>query len=742
MSRVAFLLHGLHGGGAERVVLRLAGELSQRGHVVEVLVAGPGGELEHEVPHGVRLRVLGTGRTRSSLRPLVRLLRDDPPDVVVTALAEATLSGLAARALAGAARRRLVRAAVVATVHNHPRAELAGTSSLKDRLLMRAAIRSYPHADAVVCVSQGVADDLGSATGGRVRADVIHNPVVDAELLEQARRPPPHPWLEGGDPVVLAVGRLTAQKDVATLLRAVAVLEGRRPVRLVVLGDGPERPALEAQTRTLGMADRVLFAGFDGERGAWMAHADVLASSSRWEGFGNVLAEALAVGTPVVATRCPSGPEEILDGGRYGELVPVGDARALADAIERTLDRPVDRAALAVRGRSFSVEAATDHYDTLLSRVVAGRRSEPPLRVLQLGPALDSRGGMATVQAAILAHPPDGCAVRHAATWRDGPVRSWLGLFARAVVLAATMTAARKVDVVHLHMAEKGSVLRKAILVVLCRVTGTPVVVHAHGARFAPGFDRLPRSVRRTVARVLRSADRFVALSAGEAASYTERLGLVPGRVVVLPNPVPEIDGGLHRSERPYRTVAFVGRIGERKGAFELVEAFAALPVTTRSRTRLVLVGDGDVAAARALADRLGIGEHLETTGWVDGVRLADVYRTADLVALPSHDEALPMTLLEAVAWGVPVVTTPVGSIPDHFVDGESCLLVPPGDVPALTAALERLLSDPDLARRLVDGAAPLRERFGPRRYRSALGEIYRQAAQRGRRPTSSGSPS
>jgi glycosyltransferase involved in cell wall biosynthesis len=224
--------------------------------------------------------------------------------------------------------------------------------------------RAYRHVDQIVAVSQGVADDVMAITGlPAPRVTVVRNPVVMPTLPELAQYPVDHPWFDGGGPpVLLGAGRLTAQKDFPTLLEAFARVRAQRPCRLVILGDGRLRGALQHQAAALGVAEDLSLPGFTSNPYAYMARAAVFVLSSAWEGSPNVLTEAMAVGTPVVATDCPSGPREILQGGRYGPLVPVGDAPALARAILDMLRTPTASDALKRAVADYSVERSTAHY--------------------------------------------------------------------------------------------------------------------------------------------------------------------------------------------------------------------------------------------------------------------------------------------------------------------------------------------------------------------------------------------
>jgi glycosyltransferase involved in cell wall biosynthesis len=228
--------------------------------------------------------------------------------------------------------------------------------------------RFFPWADGVVAVSNGAADDLAQFAGlKREMISVIYNPVTSDESTPPSVAPSqPQSWCSGGHRRILAVGTLKEIKDYATLLKAFALLRKRVDARLLILGEGECRSDLEIQARALGIADAVLMPGFVKDLSPYYRHADLHILSSTGEGFGNVVVEALAAGTPVVSTDCPSGPREILCDGKFGRLVPVGDSVALATAMEESLSATHDTAALQARAQDFLIVKAVDQYEKLL----------------------------------------------------------------------------------------------------------------------------------------------------------------------------------------------------------------------------------------------------------------------------------------------------------------------------------------------------------------------------------------
>jgi glycosyltransferase involved in cell wall biosynthesis len=241
--------------------------------------------------------------------------------------------------------------------------------------LLPLMARTYARADAIVGVSDGVGDDLARATGiDRNRITTVYNPIVTRELLRQASESVDHHWFQPGTPpVVISVGRLADQKDHPTLLHAFAQARSQREMRLVILGGAgntektAERQAqLMGMARDLGVADDVQLLGYQANPYRYLARAGVFALSSRYEGLPTVLVEAMACGCPVVSTACP-GSVEILEGGRYGQIVPIGDAEALGRAITATLASPPDQDTLKRRSLDFSAERSVEHFERLLT---------------------------------------------------------------------------------------------------------------------------------------------------------------------------------------------------------------------------------------------------------------------------------------------------------------------------------------------------------------------------------------
>ena len=359
---VALFLPTLGGGGAERITLNLACGLVARDLSVDLVLVEDEGTYRPRVPDAVRVVDLGAKRVSKSVLPLRRYLTKERPATLLAAFEHATLAALVAHRLARVPTRMVI------AVHTTFSIAARGIAMKRRRVQPMMARRLYPLADGIVAVSHGVADDLARTIGlDRGRIDVVYNPVITPELYRQAAEPFSHPWFgDGAVPVVLGVGRLSAPKNFPLLIRAVANVRNRRPVRLLILGEGEDRSALEALVKDRGLTDCVALPGFVDNPYVYMRRAQLLALSSNWEGLPTVLIEALACGCPVVSTDCPSGPSEILDAGTYGRLVPMGDENALAEAIIHSLDNPHSAEFSQERIRQFTIDYATDEYAKVL----------------------------------------------------------------------------------------------------------------------------------------------------------------------------------------------------------------------------------------------------------------------------------------------------------------------------------------------------------------------------------------
>jgi len=356
-KHIAIFIPSLRGGGAERVMVTLANGFAARGFRTDLVLAQAVGPYLEEVETDVRVVDLGSSRVALSLLPLMRYLRRHRPMAMLSALGHANVIAAVAKQFSG------VKTRLVVSERSTLSDEEIRKRKGRARIIPFLMAKTYRFADSIVAVSEGSADALSERLGiSRSTIRVIYNP-IDCELIRNlSYNPPEHQWFqEDRIPVVLAVGRLTAAKDHKTLVRAFARVRLKRKVRLVILGEGECRAELEALVKQLDLNDCVSIPGFAENPFQYMRRAQVFVLSSAWEGLPGVLLQAMACGTRVVSTNCKSGPSEILEHGKWGDLVPVGDDTALADCIEKNLDEEkiVD---LEDRLQAFSPPKILDAY--------------------------------------------------------------------------------------------------------------------------------------------------------------------------------------------------------------------------------------------------------------------------------------------------------------------------------------------------------------------------------------------
>jgi glycosyltransferase involved in cell wall biosynthesis len=358
--RIAFFVPTLAGGGAERVALNLLKGMSEQNIQLDLVLADATGPYLDQVPAGVRLIDLGTGRVTRAIPALAKYLKETQPVALLSHMNHANVAAILAKELARS------KAKLVVVEHDTLSAVKSGVR--RGRFLPPAMKWLYPRASSIVGVSQGVSTDLDSTLGfkpGTVKT--VYNPVISPDLIAKANAPVDHPWFQPGQPpVFLAVGRFTLQKDFSNLIRAFGILRATTDARLIILGEGDLRGDLEAEIAALGLGNDVSLPGFVQNPYAYMSNSTAFVLSSRWEGLPTVLIEAMACGCAVVATDCPSGPDEILGSGQYGILVPIENATALAAAMIKTIADPLDRSNSIERGMYFSTDRAVSNYLDLL----------------------------------------------------------------------------------------------------------------------------------------------------------------------------------------------------------------------------------------------------------------------------------------------------------------------------------------------------------------------------------------
>jgi glycosyltransferase involved in cell wall biosynthesis len=358
MTKIAIVLPNLKFGGAERLHLNLAKEWLSRGFDIEFVLMQKEGEFLSLVPEEINVISLEVGRLRNVVYPLSKYLRKSKPDYILAAMWPLTSYAIISWALSGKIGKMYVS--------DHVQLSVAAVHEIHiSKLYLKSFIKFiYPFADGIIAVSNGVKKDLrniGHLKDEQVK--VIYNPVtLGVSTSKGSQEERVKLWGESYTYNILAVGELKKQKDHENLLKSFSLLPKEINAKLIILGEGLLRKSLSLLIKQLNLDNRVDLPGFVHNPYPWYCTADLFVSSSQWEGFGNVIVEALECGVPVVSTDCPSGPSEILDNGRYGKLVPVGDSFALAAAMEASFSQSHNRTLLMKRAEDFSVPHISGQY--------------------------------------------------------------------------------------------------------------------------------------------------------------------------------------------------------------------------------------------------------------------------------------------------------------------------------------------------------------------------------------------
>ena len=352
------------------------------------------------------------------------------------------------------------------------------------------------------------------------------------------------------------------------------------------------------------------------------------------------------------------------------------------------------------------------------------------LRIIMLGPSLSVKGGISSVEKLILQQISSKVQIRHIATHEEGSVALRVLVFGRALGELVWRILLEDVNLVHIHLSQRGSAFRKAILTALVLLFRKPVILHAHGSEFRLFYSKLTPRIKQLLGWVFSRCSRFIVLSESWKNFYITSLGLKDEQVVVLANPVKLPPQVPHRPSSKEVNLLFLGRIGQRKGAFDLIKAFAALPIEQKNQAKLIIGGDGEVEQAKSLVQSLNLTAYITVPGWVEPEQRDELLAKADVFILPSYNEGLPMAILEAMGWGLPAITTPVGGIPELVTNRKDGLLVNPGNIEQLLEAIKSLIKNESLRLKLGDNAKKRVAPFDIQNYCVSLLEIYRSAVR------------
>ncbi len=361
---IMITLASMRGGGIQKSAIRLINEFLRLGIPTSLITIDANGPVRSEVPYDCRFIDLGVGRTRWAIFRLIASLKEIKPDVVISAQTHLNVLLIIARALSGYPKKLIV------TEHITFNTGITSEGKFSQRMRPYLIRFLYPFAERVVAVSPASADSIYQYTKLKTKVDVILNGLDMDEIKKAANQPVFHPWVSNSDfKLIVGMGRLSLQKNFSYLLRAFARLDSKEKYRLLILGEGSDKTALLLLAKQLEIQEYVEFLGFIDNPYPYLAQADLFVLPSKWEGFANVIIEALACGTPVIAADCPGGPADILSDKSFAKIVPMDNPKEMASAIKGSLSADIDSIGIFEFAKQFSIQDTAQNYLNLIGEI-------------------------------------------------------------------------------------------------------------------------------------------------------------------------------------------------------------------------------------------------------------------------------------------------------------------------------------------------------------------------------------
>lgn len=352
------------------------------------------------------------------------------------------------------------------------------------------------------------------------------------------------------------------------------------------------------------------------------------------------------------------------------------------------------------------------------------------IQVLMLGPNLEQNGGIATLENLIIKHSLPDIQIQHINTHDEGSLTHRVIVFGKAIAQLLWKLSSQKIDVLHIHISGGGSLLRKAICCIVAFIFDKPVLMHTNGSGFHLTYAKLPQLAQQVLSKIFQRCQGFIVLSESWQDYYTSNLGLNPKNVIILPNPSELPTQIPDRKNRTQINLVCCGRVGQRKGTFDLIKAFANLSDDQRKYSRLIVAGDGEIEKAQQLAASLNVADQVVFLGWINSEKRDELLSQSDVFILPSYNEGLPLAIVEAMGWSLPVIATPVGGIPELVISNQNGLLVTPGNIEQLSSAMELLIEDETLRLSLGSTARKNVEPLDIKNFWIRLVDIYNSLSQ------------
>lgn len=730
MKRIVFVNSTLGIGGAERMLYEIARHLDRETFRIKICcLYAPGAIGDRLLKEGVELRH-SFMKNKFDLMGIYRLLESLKREDIDLLYLEGSPLTLFWGFICG----RLAGAADIVTI-SHSMRKPFKWDRFKSDMVNRVILPRLTRIGAVSRAKQNAMIDQYNLEPYKVK--VINNG-IDADNFtgdkdtKALRR---ELGISRDEKIIGMVGRLTAEKAYDVFLKsAQRILRDASGVKFLIVGDGKERGALERLADESGIRDKVIFLGERSDVKDLIVLFDVAVLSSRVESFPVALLEYMAASRPIVATRA-GGNTEVISEGESGLIVSPDNPEELADAIlELVKDKEkamkMGRSARKRVKREFSLDKMTDKIEKFFLDAISSYAAS---HVIMAGPRLDVKGGISSFAKNYLSpEPPEGLKITYHPTTIDGNRITKSFYFIKSIAsFVVRLIFDRTIKVVHICSASKGSFYRKLMVLLISKIFRKKAIFHIHGAGFDVFYDKGPYLNRFFIRWALDISDTILVLSE----TWLSKISAMTtnGNIKVIPNTVDTSDIRSIRARDSKWNIFTAGRLEKRKGTYDILE-IAPFILKEMPDVKFYLAGDGDIEKVRRLSREKGIEKSVILLGWLDRRGLLDAFMNAAIFLLPSYHEGMPVAILEAMAAGLPVISTRVGGIPEIVEDGVNGFLVNPGEKERLREQILKLLKDRGLRERMgEDNVKKIDSEFRSDKVADRFYAEYRQLVERTR---------
>ncbi|MBU1933605.1 MAG: glycosyltransferase [Candidatus Omnitrophica bacterium] len=703
MKKIFFINSTLNTGGAEKMLYELVKHLDPSEFSIKVCcLYKPGAIGGALIQEGVDLRhgLMKGKRDLIGVYKLFRLLREERPDLLCLASSPLTLFW-------GFVCGRILKvASIVTVIHTmlKPDRWVRFKSGFVNRLVLSRL-------DGIGVVSRRKLDSLVKEYGLRPdKVTLIHNGVdidrfkapVDKNGLRRKL------GVTKEEKIIGMVGRLVREKAYDVFLESAKRILAHVPEgRFLIVGEGEERPGLKRLAGELGIEKRVIFLGERKDIPEIVSLFDVAVLSSRVESFPVALLEYMASSKPIVATDVGGNPELILN-GETGFIVPVEDPKAFSEKVMELLSDTKKAETMGEKARDlaekyFSADRMSEKMEKFFMSSFSGQvQCEEKPRVLMMGPRFDVKGGVSSfARYCIESELSVKFDLGYIPTTIDGNIILKSFYFIRCLTLyLIRLVWERHIRIVHIYTSSRGSFYRKAIILLMAKVFRKRTIFHIEAGSFDVFYDTGHSLRRFSVRRILDLSDSIVVLS---NTWLSEMSRMTSNRnIKVIPNSVDTLllKRMALKRDSSLMNVLTLGRLGWRKGTYDILDTIP-LVIKELPEAKFYLAGDGDLGGVKRICEKKGIDKNVVISGWLRGEKLLKALENASIFLLPSYHEGLPVAIVEAMASGLPIVSTRVGGIPEAVKENVNGLLIEPGQKEKLARNIITLLKDKELREKM-----------------------------------------